>query len=772
MPFLGICFGMQLACVEFARNVCGLPDAMTTEVDETTPDPVIDFMPEQRSLEMMGGTMRLGAYDCTLEAGTLAARAYGELEISERHRHRYEFNNRYRPMFEEHGMRFSRPPLRSARRGWSRSSSFRPNCTRGSSARRRIRSSSRGRTRRRRSIATSSARRWRTRQGALRARRSRRRARRLPDPGVITVVVLTRDEERNLPRALASVPRGIAMLVLDAESRDDTAQIARSAGATGRQRAVDGVRRRSALCAGAGRDAVDADARRRRGARRRPARRDRAAQPADVDGVSAAADDVFLRPADAASGATNRCCACFARERARSTRIRPPAASADLHEALVVRRRGRRTGRDAAPLFVSDVASVPREVRALHDARSARMRARPVGVCAPGARDRSPGSPGCSVARGGWRDGWRGWYVAYHSARVSGRRGAKGAVRVSDERRARRTRCAADAADVGRDEGVRARARRALAARRAGYATLTFTRGGNFGWRRADRAAACVRRARLDLVHYLALYVPLDVPRPFVVTIHDLIHLRFPQYFKAKVGPYYATVVRGVRARRARHHRRRAHGRRSGDASSASTAQGARHSAGRRRAFSRSRARRTPAAAAVHALRRQPSPAQGPGDALRRVVGAAGRARRRSLRDRTDDFGGELAAAQRGERRSSALGDVTVERLARITPARAALVHPALREGFGLPMLEAMAAGAPVDRVRGSVPALLEAAALTFPARDWRRLARAARGAAHRPGSSATRVGQLRACGRAPTTWDRCAPRPPRCIGRCWRKSG
>ncbi|MBV8720562.1 MAG: CTP synthase [Candidatus Eremiobacteraeota bacterium] len=107
IPYLGICFGMQLACVEFARNVCGLSDAMSSEVDEATPDPVIDFMPDQRNLEVLGGTMRLGAYSCTLEPETHAARAYDALEISERHRHRYEFNNRYRPIFEEHGMRFS-----------------------------------------------------------------------------------------------------------------------------------------------------------------------------------------------------------------------------------------------------------------------------------------------------------------------------------------------------------------------------------------------------------------------------------------------------------------------------------------------------------------------------------------------------------------------------------------------------------------------------------------------------------------------------------------
>src|SRR5580698_6282408 len=107
IPFLGICYGMQLACIEFARNVCGLTNAMTSEVDETTTEPVIDFMPDQRNLEMYGGTMRLGTYACHLQPDSLAAKAYGELEISERHRHRYEFNNRYRPIFEEHGMRFT-----------------------------------------------------------------------------------------------------------------------------------------------------------------------------------------------------------------------------------------------------------------------------------------------------------------------------------------------------------------------------------------------------------------------------------------------------------------------------------------------------------------------------------------------------------------------------------------------------------------------------------------------------------------------------------------
>jgi CTP synthase len=107
IPFLGICFGMQLACVEFARNVCGLTDAMTSEVTETTANPVIDFLPEQRNLDTKGGTMRLGTYECVLEPESLAVRAYGTTTISERHRHRYEFNNKYKALFEEHRMRFT-----------------------------------------------------------------------------------------------------------------------------------------------------------------------------------------------------------------------------------------------------------------------------------------------------------------------------------------------------------------------------------------------------------------------------------------------------------------------------------------------------------------------------------------------------------------------------------------------------------------------------------------------------------------------------------------
>jgi len=107
VPFLGICYGMQLACVEFARNVCGLENAHTREVEPETPHPVIDFMENQRNLQVMGGTMRLGAYPCTLEPGTLAEKLYGKTEISERHRHRFEFNNEYKEIFKSKGMVFS-----------------------------------------------------------------------------------------------------------------------------------------------------------------------------------------------------------------------------------------------------------------------------------------------------------------------------------------------------------------------------------------------------------------------------------------------------------------------------------------------------------------------------------------------------------------------------------------------------------------------------------------------------------------------------------------
>jgi CTP synthase len=105
VPTFGICLGMQCMVIEFARNVLGLEEANSTEMNPTTPYNVIDLMEEQKSISNMGGTMRLGAYDCNLLPGSKAAQAYGETHVKERHRHRFEFNNDYRQQFEQAGMK-------------------------------------------------------------------------------------------------------------------------------------------------------------------------------------------------------------------------------------------------------------------------------------------------------------------------------------------------------------------------------------------------------------------------------------------------------------------------------------------------------------------------------------------------------------------------------------------------------------------------------------------------------------------------------------------
>lgn len=107
IPYLGICLGMQLAIVEYARNVLGLEKAASIELEPNTPDPVIALMPEQNGVENLGGTLRLGAYPCVLKKGSLAESLYGTGQISERHRHRYEVNNDYRKSLEEGGMTLS-----------------------------------------------------------------------------------------------------------------------------------------------------------------------------------------------------------------------------------------------------------------------------------------------------------------------------------------------------------------------------------------------------------------------------------------------------------------------------------------------------------------------------------------------------------------------------------------------------------------------------------------------------------------------------------------
>lgn len=107
IPFFGICMGMQVAAIEFARNVCGLKDADSLELNENTPHPVIHLMESQKEVKQKGGTMRLGNYDCTLVPGSKAKKQYARKNIKERHRHRFEFNNEYREVFEKEGVTFS-----------------------------------------------------------------------------------------------------------------------------------------------------------------------------------------------------------------------------------------------------------------------------------------------------------------------------------------------------------------------------------------------------------------------------------------------------------------------------------------------------------------------------------------------------------------------------------------------------------------------------------------------------------------------------------------
>ena len=107
IPFFGICLGMQIASIEYARNVLGLEGAHSAEIDPSTPYPIIDLLPEQKDVEDLGGTLRLGLYPCKLQEDTKAFEAYADEVVYERHRHRYEFNNEYRQQMEENGFVFS-----------------------------------------------------------------------------------------------------------------------------------------------------------------------------------------------------------------------------------------------------------------------------------------------------------------------------------------------------------------------------------------------------------------------------------------------------------------------------------------------------------------------------------------------------------------------------------------------------------------------------------------------------------------------------------------
>jgi len=287
---------------------------------------------------------------------------------------------------------------------------------------------------------------------------------------------------------------------------------------------------------------------------------------------------------------------------------------------------------------------------------------------------------------------------------------------------------------------------------------VQFTQGENFGWEEQVALPRRIRRSGARLAHFFSLYAPLFAPRPYVVTIHDLIHLHFPQYFKRKVSLYYRTAVRSLCARAER------------------VITDDERTIGDLRRFLHvdpARVRVVPLGVDERFLQ-----AAQPLRAARPYLLYAGNHREhKDLKTLIaawawlpqsyevdlyitgpDDFGGALQANSTATRRAIALGEVPAEQLPAYYAGAAALVHPALLEGFGLPLLEAMAAGCPVIATRESLPSALAEAALTFPARDD-----VAAGALIRRvlDDAALRAGLIEEGRRRARmlTWDRCAER-------------
>jgi glycosyltransferase involved in cell wall biosynthesis len=288
------------------------------------------------------------------------------------------------------------------------------------------------------------------------------------------------------------------------------------------------------------------------------------------------------------------------------------------------------------------------------------------------------------------------------------------------------------------------------------FTFVPFTQGRNFGWEEQVTLPLAMRRARLDLVHFLSLYVPLIAPAPSVITIHDLIHLRFPEQFKAKVGPYYRTVVRRACARAARVI--------TDDERTVADLE-------RFLRVDRAKVRVVPLGVDDRFLEAA-APFAGDGPYLLYV----GNHRKHKdlhtlfeawsgLEEETaldlyvtghDDFGGELQRRSTQARRIVALGDVSTERLASYYAGAAALISPAWREGFGLPMLEAMAMGCPVVAAAEAVPGVLAPAAWTFPAGNAAQLRATVMDLLADEGRRGRFVNLGREIARS-LTWDRCA---------------
>jgi glycosyltransferase involved in cell wall biosynthesis len=282
----------------------------------------------------------------------------------------------------------------------------------------------------------------------------------------------------------------------------------------------------------------------------------------------------------------------------------------------------------------------------------------------------------------------------------------------------------------------------------------TVVRTSALGFEEQVSVPLALRRTRARLVHFLSVYAPLFAPRPYVITIHDLIHLRFPEYFKRRVGPYYATVVRGVCARAARV-----------ITDDERTVEDLRRFLGV-----------TPESVVViplgvdDAFLGETIPAALP----RPYFLYAGNHREHKdlptlfaawqaldpgwevdlLLTGDDDLRADVVRPRRERGELRFLGNVESVRLAQLYAGTVSLVHPALSEGFGLPMLEAAAAGAPVIACEDAVPSILRPFVRTFAARDVRALA--ALMAAARDGPKPPEA--ARRFARA-LTWDRCAER-------------
>lgn len=287
---------------------------------------------------------------------------------------------------------------------------------------------------------------------------------------------------------------------------------------------------------------------------------------------------------------------------------------------------------------------------------------------------------------------------------------------------------------------------------------VPFTRGRNFGWEEHVSLPLALRSARLDLMHFTSIYVPLIAPVASVITVHDLIHLRFPQYFKFKVRPYYQTVVRAACARAKRVI--------TDDEATVEDLQ-------RHLGVDPRKIRVVPLGVDERFLEagtRSAAPAP------RRYLLYVGNHRKHkdiptllrawsALPPRyeldlyltgPDDFDGELQRLSTPQRQAVALGSVSVEQLPQTYAGATALVQPALREGFGLPMLEAMACGCAVIASAGAVPRVLASAALTFPAGDARALSALLQKIADDEGLRGRCVNVGFGIART-LTWDRCA---------------